>query len=171
MRAALERASVERHAPITTPEREVLLQGAGLSAGGMQAVRSGMERGADVVAAEDETAEQARLAVESLSAKEAARLMDRSLSSVSRGASEGRLVAFRLNGGVRYPRWQFHDGAPLPGLARIVTAVPPSWRPRKLLAVMNAAAEPLDGLTPVQWLIEAGDPDQVIQLLEDLDRG
>lgn len=171
MRAALERASVERYAPITTPEREILLQDAGLSAEGMQAVRSGMERGADVVAAEDEAAEQARLAGESISANEAANLLGRSLSSVSRGASGGRLMAFRLNGGVRYPRWQFHDGAPLPGLATVVAAVPPSWRPRKVLAVMTAPVESLDGLTPVQWLTEAGDPDQIVQLLEDLDRG
>lgn len=171
MRVALERASVERRAPITTPEREILLQDAGLNAEGMQAVRSGMERGAEVVAAEDEAAEQARLAAESISAKEAAHLMGRSLSSVSRGASEKRLAAFRLNGGVRYPRWQFHDGAPLPGLAKVVATVSPSWRPRRLLAVMTAPAESLDGLTPVQWLTEAGDPGQVVQLLEDLDRG
>lgn len=171
MRAALEEASVERFAPITTREQKILIEDSGLGERGMQALRSGMERGAEVVAADDEALERARLAGGSVPMGQAAELLNRSVSAMSRGVTEGRLVAFRLNERVRYPLWQFHEGQPLPGLARVTAALPAAWRPRKVMAVMTAPAQSLDDLSPVQWLAEAGDPKQVVQLIEDLDRG
>lgn len=171
MRRALEQASFERYAPTTAREQELLLSDSGLGDEGLQVLRSGMSRGPDVIAAAEETAEHARVVGESVSMEEAAEILGRSLSTLSRSASEGRLMSFRLGGRVRYPLWQFHDGKSLPGLPKVVTALPASWRPRKVMAVMSAPAEALDGMTPVQWLAEAGDPDLVVGLIEDLDRG
>lgn len=170
IRAALEEASVERFAPVTAHERDILREDAGLGDEGMRVLRFSRDRGADAVAAEAETRERARMVGESLSMEGAASLLDRSPSSLSRGAKDGRLVAFRVDGRVRYPRWQFHDGQPLPGLAAVVAALPASWRPRKVHAVMTAPGESLDGLSPVQWLAEAGDPGLVVDLIADLER-
>lgn len=170
VRAALEEADFERHAPITAHERSILTHDSGLGEEGMRVLRFRRGRGPGAFAVETGTRERTHMVRESVSMEEAAELLGRSVSALSRAASQERLVVFRLDGRVRYPLWQFHDGKPLPGLAQLVPALPDGWRPRKVLAVMTAPSESLDGLSPVQWLAETGQPEQVVELIEDLER-
>lgn len=49
-----------------------------------------------------------------------ARLLGVSRQAVHQRASRGSLLAVADADGVRYPTWQFRDGAPVPGLLRLV---------------------------------------------------
>ena len=106
----------------------------------------------------------------SLTPIEVAELLGEPVASVLARTAEGGLVRFNLDGRDRYPLWQFHEGKPLPGLPEVVAALPPTWRARKVMAVMAAPIETFEGMTPRQWLADAGEPTAVVTLLEDLAR-
>lgn len=170
MRGALTEAGFEREAPITSHERAMLTRDSGLGEHGIEVLRFRRKRGPGAFAVETGTRERAHMVRESLTMEEAADLVGRSVSALSRGATQGRFVTFKLDGRLRYPSWQFDDGQPLPGLAEVIAVLPVGWRPRKVLATMTAPAELLDGLTPVEWLSQLGEPQAVVDLIHDLER-
>lgn len=155
---------------LTPREQAILLEGSGLSRTAELARRSDLSSEIEQAMAEDTAGERTNLLAASVTLTEVAQLLGEPVASVVTRTAEGGLVRFSLESHDRYPLWQFHDGKPLPGLSEVVAALPPTWRPRKVMAVMAAPAETLDGKTPPQWLAGAGDPIAVEHMLESLAR-
>lgn len=156
---------------LTSRERTVLLDGSGLSRTAELATRLNSSAELDRLWAEDAAGERAKLLAASATQTEVAELLGEPVSSVMARTAEDGLVSFYLEGRERYPLWQFHDRKPLPGLSEVVAALPRTWRARKVMAVMAAPTEMLDGKSPPRWLAEAGDPTAVVDVLEGLSRG
>ncbi|OYO13710.1 hypothetical protein BI335_13705 [Enemella evansiae] len=105
-----------------------------------------------------------------VTAAEVARMVSRDRSVVSRWAGKGQLYRFQVRGVDRYPRWQFIDGEPLPGLGEVVPAIPAGMVPSAVETFMGTEFEELAGLTPHDWL-RAGNPAAAVaRLLSELDR-
>ncbi len=93
-------------------------------------------------------------------------------SRVSQRISERSLYSFAGIGGDRfYPKWQFADRKPLPGLRAVFAALAPKIHP---LVVDHWVCTPsadlvVDGenLTPILWLQTGGDPDRLLELLPE----
>lgn len=164
------KGAADRNSPLTARERSMLFDGSGLTKSGERAVRS--LSGADVEreVADDDARERATVLSGSVTLSEVAELVGESSSAVASWTADHQLATFLLDGQVRYPLWQFHGGQPLPGLPDVVAALPSTWRARKVMAVMAAPIEILDGASPSQWLADGGDPSTVVRMLEDLAR-
>ncbi|MFF1633502.1 hypothetical protein [Leifsonia sp. NPDC058248] len=123
----------------------------------------------DLAAEERATRQQA--IDESLGLSEVAELLGASTEDVDRRRVDGALFAFRANHEFRYPTWQF-TGDPqrpvLPGLERLVQALPTDWPPAGIRGFMLTPQRSarIDGVpaTPVEWLVAGGDP----QVLSDI---
>lgn len=94
-----------------------------------------------------------------------------------RRAHRGTLVFFTVGGKRRYPMWQFAGDTTLPGLAAIARALPDSWDPAQVQAVMTTphpdllAIDAPGPLAPVEWLWYGGDPHTITTILRTaLDR-
>lgn len=156
------------HAPLTATESEFLR-----TFGGTGAARALGERDAPrdaAAAAEDAARRAARLAAGSMSVAEAADELGVDRSRISRRCSTGRLFSFTIDGGLRIPRWQLAGGHPLPGLERVVPAIPPETTPLMIEAVMTTPQEETGLRTPVEFLAEGGAPEVVAEMVADLAR-
>lgn len=160
----------DRDSPLTEPERSMLFGGSGLSSSEELAYGTVPDPEIEQVVADDAARERAKVLTGSATLAEVAELLGESSSAIVSRTADDQLATFLLDGHVRYPLWQFRDGKPLPGLPRVVAALSSTWRARKVMAVMAAPTEALDGKTPPQWLAGAGDPGAVVRLLEDLAR-
>jgi hypothetical protein len=105
-------------------------------------------------------------ATASLSTAEVADLLGRAQANVRRSYLSGDLYSPIKDGGGRrrYPVWQFVGGRPVPGLRRVLAALPDGLHPLSVKAFMTAPVEPLEGMTPVDWLVEGGSVDAVVTL-------
>ncbi|SPT52623.1 Uncharacterised protein [Actinomyces bovis] len=105
----------------------------------------------------------------SLSTKEVAALLHKDPSSITRAAGH-KLYAYHTGRALRFPTWQFIEGRPLPGLSSVVPQLRPGLAPATVAARMTTAdPELLDGLSPVDWLRQGGDPSEVVRLLDEAD--
>jgi hypothetical protein len=119
-------------------------------------------------AAREAGARVADLAGSTLSVAEAALRLGVDRSRISHRLAEGSLWAFFIGRSPRLPRWQFLDGAVLPGLDAVVSAIPVGLAPPALARFMTTPQAELDGATPRAYLAEGGDPAPVAQLVADL---
>ena len=89
--------------------------------------------------------------------------------------SEGGLYAIEISGRLRFPVWQFSLGSPgkvLPGLAEVIEVVTPRWDWHSVAGFMATPQSSLVAVgrkTPVEWLRDGGDVNDVIEIVEDSD--
>jgi excisionase family DNA binding protein len=110
-------------------------------------------------------AAEAVLRESALTVDDAARRLGVDSSGIRRRLSEKRLVGWKDRGGWRLPAWQFTESGILPGLPRVLAAVPED-QPPLVLAAFFATDQPdlqMNGepSTPRQWLLAGGDPTRV----------
>lgn len=116
----------------------------------------------------------AAVLADALTVGEVARRLGIDPSRVRHRLARRQLLGIRRTDGWRLPAWQFGaDGRPLPGLERVLRALPPSVHP-VVVARFFATPQPelvLDGslVPPRAWLAGGGDPAPVAALASTLD--
>lgn len=96
--------------------------------------------------------------------------VDRSRISHFINDRPARLYAVKMGTRRRIPIWQLHGNTLLPGLDRIVPAIPDEAHPLDVTGVMTTPQDELGGRTPIEHLVEGGDVEPVTVLLSDLGR-
>lgn len=81
-----------------------------------------------------------------------------------------RLYAVKVGSRRRIPSWQVQGSSLLPGLDRLVPAIPAGAHPLDVSALMTTPQDELGGRTAVEHLAEGGDVEPVVALIADLDR-
>lgn len=71
-------------------------------------------------------------------------------------------------GGHIFPRWQFTDDGPLPGLRRVLAALPVDYHPLDVAQFMTSDNEALRERSPAQWLANGGSVQTVADLAGQL---
>lgn len=111
---------------------------------------------------------QAVLRDSALTVADAAATLDVDTSRVRHRLAAGRLAGWKDRGGWRLPAWQFTSGGVLPGLERVLAALPGDQPPLVVAAFMTTPQEDLrlagEPATPRQWLLAGGDPGPVVEL-------
>ncbi|HJX78121.1 hypothetical protein [Glutamicibacter sp.] len=107
----------------------------------------------------------------SLSTAEVAALLGRDPANIRRSRLEGAL--YSPGSGVpgqslRFPRWQFVDGAQVPGLRKVIPAFPAHFHPLSIERFMLTANKNLEDMPPVAWLALGGNPEAVATLADEL---
>lgn len=135
----------------------------------------------DAVAQWDPSAERSRrsriaadsvqhLVAQTLSAVEVAGLTGKSRSQITRDLNGEKLYGLSVGRHWRIPRWQFVEGAVLPGLAEVVPAIPQHLHPSVVEGFMTTPQDELDSRTPINYLMTGGNPAQVAELVAELAR-
>ncbi|MBB2890042.1 hypothetical protein [Flexivirga oryzae] len=93
-------------------------------------------------------------------------------ANIRRDVSNGRLyVAGRARTGEHvFPRWQFTDDGPLPGLRDVLAALPADHHPLDVAAFMTTPQQSLNGRSPAAWLATGGAVHVVAELADELGR-
>ncbi|MDR3359452.1 MAG: hypothetical protein LBO20_02105 [Bifidobacteriaceae bacterium] len=163
--AALDKLIPVEAAPLTAGEAEFLAAEAG--AAGAAAVQADGPSGRRAQAI-DAAARQAEASASTVSINQAAAILGVDRSRVSHRLAGGSLWAFRLGASPRLPRWQFRDGALLPGLTSVIAAIPAGLAAASLSAFMTTAQDELGGATPADHLADGGNPEDVAELVAAL---
>lgn len=96
-------------------------------------------------------------------------------SDVTDAVADGRLYAIEISGRLRFPAWQFDVGSPsklLPGLTQIIGLITPRWQWQSAAGFMATPQRDLVARgrkTPIQWLRDGGDVDDVREIVEASD--
>lgn len=106
-------------------------------------------------------------------ASDVARALRVTAARVRQRAQERTLYALRVDDEWRFPHWQFDEEArPLPGIPKVVAALPPRLHP---LAVFRFMTEPNTDLelsdkpvSPLEWLRAGGEPEPVAAIAREL---
>jgi hypothetical protein len=113
--------------------------------------------------------ELARLIGEALDTDEAGTLLNVTPGRVRQRLASRHLHGIRAGSAWRIPRWQFPGGAPLPGLDKVVPALPGALHPLAIEHLMTSPHVDLmvgqRPISPVEWLASGGDPDRVARLV------
>jgi hypothetical protein len=122
----------------------------------------------------DAAATYAAVLAGSLSVTEVARQLGVDSSRVRHRLAARQLLGVRRTDGWRLPRWQFGaDGTPLPGLERVLRALPADIHPVVVARFFATRAPELRmggaTVTPRDWLAGGGDPAPVVALVRGLD--
>jgi len=113
------------------------------------------------------------LLLDTLSVDEVARRLGRDVSRIRQRVRDRSLWALAGEGGARLPRVQFaDDGSEIPGMGRLLQALPADLHP---VAVLRWLTRPKPDLrledvpvSPRDWLLAGGQPDEAVALAEDL---
>lgn len=110
---------------------------------------------------------------DALTGGEVATLFDVDEELVNRQARLGDLYSVTLDGVARcFPRWQFTtDSSPVPGLRRVLAALPDSWHPLDVESFMTRRdddQELLEGMAPVEWLTSGRAIGAVVALADEM---
>lgn len=154
--------------PLTAGEQEFLMKNTDLEESDLES-RGRVTTNLRVLAGQANS--MAALRENSLSTAEVASLLGREASNVRRSRLEGALYApgAGIPGqSLRFPRWQFIDGAPLPGLRQVINSFPTHFHPLSIERFMTSENEELEGMTPAVWLAMGGNPDAVSSLVDEL---
>jgi len=124
------------------------------------------------LAADEERTRQSAINA-SLDASEVASVLTVDVETIDRMAAAGSLFAFAFHGERRYPTWQF-TGDPqrpvLPGLAELTSALRDDRHPASILGFMTtpqrSARTHGRPTTPIEWLMNGGDPQKLRDILE-----
>ncbi|TFB53636.1 hypothetical protein [Cryobacterium tagatosivorans] len=96
-------------------------------------------------------------------------------SDVTDAVADGRLYAIEISGRLRFPAWQFDVGSPsklLLGLTQIIGLITPRWHWQSAAGFMATPQRDLVARgrkTPIQWLRDGGDVDDVREIVEASD--
>lgn len=96
-------------------------------------------------------------------------------SDVTDAVADGRLYAIEISGRLRFPGWQFDVGSPsklLPGLTQMIGLFTPRWDWQSAAGFMATPQRDLVARgrkTPIQWLRDGGDFDDVREIVEASD--
>lgn len=102
-----------------------------------------------------------------LSDNAAADVLGISLRTLQIKATEGELVAIRWHDLQLYPKWQFRDGNLMPGLSEISDSLrEANLHPVDVNALMETPTDALSGYSPVNYLWNGGNPDNVNTLID-----
>lgn len=103
---------------------------------------------------------------------QAADLLGVSRSRVSHRIADGSLWATGIHGRRLVPRWQFTaDGQVIPGLPKVVSAIPTSLHPLAVEAFMTTPRVDFDDQSPVEWLTSGGDPGVIAEWFISMGHG
>ncbi|MTD15065.1 hypothetical protein GIS00_14070 [Nakamurella sp. YIM 132087] len=105
-----------------------------------------------------------------MSASEVAETLGKGRPQISRDLKARKLYGIRVGSQWRIPRWQFVNGAVLPGLDGVVPAIPDDLHPTAIEGFMTTEQDELSGRSPISYLVSGGDPRVVAELLDGLDR-
>lgn len=95
--------------------------------------------------------------------------------AVRAAVSAGHLYAVEISGRLRFPTWQFHAASAthlLPGLTKIISVINPRWHwqiAAAFLATPQSSLVAEGRKTPVEWLRDGGDVNDVTQIVEASD--
>lgn len=122
----------------------------------------------------DAAATYAAVLADTFSVGEVAARLHIDASRARHRLAKRQLVGIRRAGGWRLPRWQFGaDGAPLPGLERVLRALPGDVHPVVLARFFAGPVPELRlgrrSVSPREWLEGGGDPAPVVALAAALD--
>ncbi|GAB89783.1 helix-turn-helix domain-containing protein [Gordonia rhizosphera] len=165
LRHVLDTLDSLRHAPLTAASVDYLKKHGG------EGVAEALEVPIDAVRTQDVEAaarRAAELLATTVSVQEAADRLNLDRSTISRRIGRRRLWAIDLGGQKRIPTWQFTEHDTIPGLDRIVAAIPPGYAPQTIAARMTTPREELDSRTIVEYLIDGGDPTLAAEAVEAL---
>lgn len=152
------RAPLPAASPLPDGAFERLLRVAGLPEGEQERMRRESESAAlgARIALHDLTVSR-RLLESALTTKQAAQLLERDTSNITRGIKQHRYYAVRVAGALRLPEWQFYERTtyedyvpgepfapdevyePLPHLADVVPAIPADLHPLSIEGFMRSA--------------------------------
>jgi hypothetical protein len=133
-------------------------------------IQASLERG-DLVKQELKT--RLEPVISSLSDIEVAQRLGIDVPQVRDRQAQGDLYSFTAGGRHRYSDWQF-TGDPaqplLPGLADLVSGLPEGLHPSSVQGFMTTPQEDLvvngERMTPVEWLLQGGDPQRLVSILD-----
>ncbi|TFC29177.1 hypothetical protein E3O55_09895 [Cryobacterium sp. MDB1-18-2] len=100
--------------------------------------------------------------------------LDWNEQAVRAAVEDGRLYAIEISGRLRFPTWQFSRSPErlLPGLTEIIRVVTSRWNWQSVAGFMATPQSSLvaEGRqTPVEWLRDGGDLNDVIEIIEASD--
>ena len=152
---------------LTAAERDFLVAQGGIPETAVDSARLAAGQVAIAAAATHAAADALR---DGYTTSEVARLFGLKAANVRRDvASRSLYVAGRARNREHvFPRWQFGDSGPLPGLREVLAALPEDYHPLDVAGFMTTAQEGLGGRTPVEWLIDGGAPAVVAALADEL---
>lgn len=107
----------------------------------------------------------------SLSTAEVATLLGRDPANIRRSRLDSALYSPGSGApgqSLRFPRWQFVEDAPVPGLRKVIPAFPAHFHPLSIDRFMLTANENLEDMPPVAWLAMGGNPEAVAALADEL---
>ena len=181
---AAARAALARNRPLTTaatpaPNRPAAADFSATEAAALRSV--GALKDEALIRADNDPlirsqAQYMALLEESLSALEAAKLLRVDVSRVRQRLRERSLFGIEHEGSWRLPRFQFERRLVIPGLARILKALPPHLFPLDVVDwfVLPDPDLRLDSdvacLSPREWLVSGRPIEPVIALARDLTR-
>ena len=155
----------ETSPPVSGPDRDFLVEYAGLT---------DAELSDEALAGIDATigANRARASVEvqneSMTTQEVAQLLGMAPANVRRTVTEGALYSVKPTPSShhRFPKWQFVDNRPLPGLREVIGALPEDYHPIEVAQFMLEPTDALRSMSPYQWLSEGGRVVDVVHLAD-----
>lgn len=158
--------AAETSAPMTSGDREFATTYAGLSDEDLSAHALAA---ADIEIASTRAAAAQEVKRDALNTQEVAGLLGTSPANVRRSVSEGSLYSVTTSPGSHhlFPRWQFPHEHALPCLRAVISALPNNYHPLEVRAFMTEPADELRGMSPVTWLAEGGNVDDVVRLADD----
>ncbi|MDV8001453.1 hypothetical protein [Rhodococcus sp. IEGM 1408] len=169
VRAHMKRSTSSRTAPVSQSDLDYLRDHAGLS--DPSTLDDWRPEAEDKLRAEIAVANAAQFILDTLSRDEAAHLLNRDRTVVSRRVSNGQLLAVQRDGRPRFPSWQFYKGEALPGMSEIIGALTSAEMDTVSLGnFMTLPNDELDGLSPVDYLVGGGDPEVIAALLDAVAR-
>jgi hypothetical protein len=110
----------------------------------------------------------------SLSTAQAAKMLSVDVSRVRQRLRERSLLGVEYEGEWRLPRVQFERNKVLPGLPAVLAALAGDVTPLDVTSWLLEPSVDLEGrtdgrpLSPRQWLLRGGAPEQVVRLARDL---
>jgi hypothetical protein len=158
--------AAEPAAPLTQSERDFLTGHVGLTTNDLT---SDTTNAVDVEIATNRASAARAVRDSSYSTKEVAEELGMDPANVRRAVAEGSLYSVKTgpNNHHWFPMWQFSEGQRLPGLKRVIAALPDNYHPVEVEEFMTGPAEALRGRSPADWLASGGSVDEVVALADE----
>lgn len=152
---------------LTVGERDFLLENTDLTE---DELSSDSLEAARLSITEDRALAEEKAVESTYTTKQVAELLGQHESAVRRSKSNGDLYALPNHSGrsVLYPKWQFAEGKPTPGLSEVIPLFPQYTHPLNIQQFMTEPHDGLDGRSPVQWLAAGGPVEAVASLIDEL---
>ncbi|MFF1633465.1 hypothetical protein [Leifsonia sp. NPDC058248] len=163
---------VSREGRLTKQQEQFLIQSGTFTADELEATKREVDRGSLQLGAAE--AFLSNLCA-TMSLDDVTGYLNLDEEAVRTAVSEGRLYAIEISGRLRFPAWQFNVGSPeklIPGLADVISVVTPRWDWQSVAGFMATPQSDLfaEGRqTPVEWLRDGGDVNDIREIVESDD--